>query len=278
MSRNGWSPSHYGQADGSYRELPQDHDEDWEMDNEQDCDYGDYEEQGAWGRPPPKYTCDICVVTVPCYDTLVKHRQGKEHIKREMDMEERRKRNGGDNQAWKESKGSSMNAAGYKMHASEREELTFLREEVQRLQAQVQANIREDHKWSTVKKVVKEAETCDRLHGQGRGRLVSADEGYVEDNSCSEAGSSSAGSRATVPFASKEEKKEAPVKREYWEDGEGDVKEEYGENTRQGGNKIRSGETEEEYKRRNRVKHEVKQEVSCTPGWGSSYRRAGPRM
>ena len=41
----------------------------------------------AWGRPPPKYTCDICVVTVPCYDTLVKHRQGKEHIKREMDME-----------------------------------------------------------------------------------------------------------------------------------------------------------------------------------------------
>ena len=82
----------------------------------------------------------------------------------------------------------------------------------------------------------------------------------------------------TVPFASKEEKKEAPVKREYWEDGEGDVKEEYGENTRQGGNKIRSGETEEEYKRRNRVKQEVKQEVSCTPGWGSSYRRAGPRM
>ena len=58
----------------------------------------------------------------------------------------------------------------------------------------------------------------------------------------------------------------------------GDVKEEYGENTRQGGNKIRFGETEEEYKRRNRVKQEVKQEVSCTPGWGSSYRRAGPRM
>ena len=26
-------------------------------------------------------------MTVPCYDTLVKHRQGKEHIKREMDME-----------------------------------------------------------------------------------------------------------------------------------------------------------------------------------------------
>ena len=27
-------------------QLPQDHDEDCEMDNEQDCDYGDYEEQG----------------------------------------------------------------------------------------------------------------------------------------------------------------------------------------------------------------------------------------
>ena len=27
-------------------QLPQDNDGDWEMDNEEDCDYGDYEEQG----------------------------------------------------------------------------------------------------------------------------------------------------------------------------------------------------------------------------------------
>ena len=62
------------------------------------------------------------MVEVPCYDTLVKHKRGKEHIKREKDLEasfqtinlginwhpsqERRKRDGlslGDH-AWAESK------------------------------------------------------------------------------------------------------------------------------------------------------------------------------
>ena len=42
----------------------------------------------AWGPPPPKYICDICVVEVPCYDTLEKHKRGKDHIKREKDLEE----------------------------------------------------------------------------------------------------------------------------------------------------------------------------------------------
>ena len=76
----------------------------------------------AWGPPAQKYVCEICVVEVPCYDTLVKHKRGKEHIKREKDLEacfqtinlginwhpsqERRKRDGlslGDH-AWAESK------------------------------------------------------------------------------------------------------------------------------------------------------------------------------
>ena len=42
----------------------------------------------AWGPPPQKYICDICVVEVPCYDTLEKHKRGKDHIKREKDLEE----------------------------------------------------------------------------------------------------------------------------------------------------------------------------------------------
>ena len=41
----------------------------------------------AWGPPAQKYVCEICVVEVPCYDTLVKHKCGKEHIKREKDLE-----------------------------------------------------------------------------------------------------------------------------------------------------------------------------------------------
>ena len=41
----------------------------------------------AWGPPPRKYVCNICVVEVPCYDTLEKHKRGKEHIKREKDLE-----------------------------------------------------------------------------------------------------------------------------------------------------------------------------------------------
>ena len=41
----------------------------------------------AWGPPAQKYVCEICVVEVPCYDTLVKHKRGKEHIKREKDLE-----------------------------------------------------------------------------------------------------------------------------------------------------------------------------------------------
>ena len=41
----------------------------------------------AWSPSARKYVCEICVVEVPCYDTLVKHKRGKEHIKREKDLE-----------------------------------------------------------------------------------------------------------------------------------------------------------------------------------------------
>ena len=127
------------------------------------------------------------------------------------------------------------------MHASEREELTFLREEVQRLQAQVNnfslhlpichrshtsrcrptfvriisgppsrrssRRLRRElihfqlilngpyylfiTDTTTLSKslntyfVFSPHDRCDRLHGQGRGRLVSADEGYVVDNGSS---------------------------------------------------------------------------------------------
>ena len=46
-----------------------------------------YDEDSAWGPPPRKYTCHICVVDVPCEDTLRKHKLGKDHMKREKDLE-----------------------------------------------------------------------------------------------------------------------------------------------------------------------------------------------
>ena len=62
--------------------------------------------------------------------------------------------------------------------------------------------------------------------------MSAIDEGFAGDTTCSETGSSSAASRTTVPFYTKEEKKE--LQGEYWEEDEKvTVKEEYGENTRQ---------------------------------------------
>ena len=60
--------------------------------------------------------------------------------------------------------------------------------------------------------------------------MSATDEGFAGDTTCSETGSSSAASRTTVPFYTKEEKKE--LKGEYWEE-DVKVKEEYGESTRQ---------------------------------------------
>ena len=101
----------------------------------------------------------------------------------------------------------------------------------------------------------------------------SADEGYAGD-SFSESGSSSAGSRTTVPFSAKDEKK--AVKGEYWEDEDEQVKEEYGENTRSarkgrryGGGSLWAGELKEEY----REAREVKKERTDAPGWGSPFRK-----
>ena len=102
----------------------------------------------------------------------------------------------------------------------------------------------------------------------------SADEGYAGD-SFSESGSSSAGSRTTVPFSAKDEKK--AVKGEYWEEDEDEqVKEEYGENTRSarkgrryGGGSLWAGELKEEY----REAREVKKERTDAPGWGSPFRK-----
>ena len=55
--------------------------------------------------------------------------------------------------------------------------------------------------------------------------MSAIDEGFAGDTTCSETGSSSAASRTTVPFYTKEEKKE--LKGEYWEE---DLKEEDGIN------------------------------------------------
>ena len=105
-----------------------------------------------------------------------------------------------------------------------------------------------------------------------------SDEGYAGDTSSfSETGSSSAGSRTTVPFFTKAEK------RENWEDEDEQVKQEYGENTRQrrkgmkyGGGSLWVGELKDEIKevQENEVKQEVKKEKTGAPGWGSAFRNS----
>ena len=109
-----------------------------------------------------------------------------------------------------------------------------------------------------------------------------SDEGYAGDTSSfSETGSSSAGSRTTVPFFPKDEKK--AVKGEYWEDEDEQVKQEYGENTRQrrrgmkyGGGSLWVGEFKDEIGevQENEVKQEVKKEKTGAPGWGSAFRNS----
>ena len=108
-----------------------------------------------------------------------------------------------------------------------------------------------------------------------------SDEGFAGDTSFSETGSSSAGSRANVPFFPKDEQK--AVKGEYWEDGDEQVKKEYGENTRQrrkemkyGGGSLWVGEFNDKIKevQGNGVKQEVKKEKTDAPGWGSAIRNS----
>ena len=233
----------------------------------------DYYGDSAWGTPPRKYVCEICVVEVPCYDTLVKHKQGKEHIKREKDLEERRK-NGGlvDHHAWAESKKPAVgHNRGYRMGDSEREELNSLRAEELSLQAEVQENIKKLNQCNKEHlQLIKKAEECRRSHGQGRVRKFS-DEGYAGDTSFNETVSSSAGSRTTAPFVKDE-------KGEYWEEeDEQVVKEEYGEKTRQrrkglkyGGGSLFVSEFKD--KMEEEEEREVKKEKTEAPGWGSAFR------
>ena len=96
----------------------------------------------------------------------------------------------------------------------------------------------------------------------------SSDEGFAGDTSFSETGSSSAGSRANVPFFPKDEQ------REYWEDEDEQVKQEYGENTRQkrkgmkyGGGSLWVGELNEiKEVQENEAKQKVKKEKTDVPG------------
>jgi len=235
----------------------------------------DYYEDSAWSPSARKYVCEICVVEVPCYDTLVKHKRGKEHIKREKDLEERRKKDGPGDHAWAESK-KPVAVGQYKgceMHDNEREELNDLRAQKLFLQAKVKENLKELNECHKEhQQIVKKAEECERHHEQGRFRR-SSDEGFATDTSFSETGSSSAGSRTTVPFFPKDIKKAA--KSEYWEDKDEQVKQEYGENTRQrrkgmkyGGGSLYVGKLKDGIKEVQ--ENAVKKEKNDASGWGSA--------
>ena len=69
-------------------------------------------------------------------------------MKREKDLEEKRKGEGLVDRTWAESKNPGGGNGRCKMHASEREELIALRAEKIRLQAQVKKNVEELRKCS----------------------------------------------------------------------------------------------------------------------------------
>ena len=81
------------------------------------------------------FRCDLCFISVPCRATLDNHMRGKDHIKRVMQLEEERKRNG-EVVAWEDCGGYRVGPSEMaKLEQNEREELESLRKTVRMLQA-----------------------------------------------------------------------------------------------------------------------------------------------
>ena len=85
-----------------------------------------------------RFRCDLCLIDVPCRDTLDNHMRGKDHIKRVKQLEEERRRKGElvDEDGTKGYRTGPVEMA--KLEHTEREELERLRKQVKILQAKVQ--------------------------------------------------------------------------------------------------------------------------------------------
>merc|ERR1719209_571484 len=85
-----------------------------------------------------RFRCDLCLIDVPCRDTLDNHMRGKDHIKRVKQLEEQRREKG----EVVDEEGASGYRTGpremAKLEQTEREELEQLRKTVKTLRAKVQ--------------------------------------------------------------------------------------------------------------------------------------------
>ena len=90
------------------------------------------EEGVPWGREVPQYRCAVCLVEVPCADTLASHLRGKDHMKRCKQVEERAKA-GKDPTSWAAQRARRAREPTH----GEREELEALRREKAELQREV---------------------------------------------------------------------------------------------------------------------------------------------
>ena len=98
-----------------------------------------------------RFRCDLCLIDVPCRDTLDNHMRGKDHIKRVKQLEEQRREKG----VVVDEEGSSGYRTGpremAKLEQTEREELEQLRKTVKTLRTKVQdqtkklAKCRQEH-------------------------------------------------------------------------------------------------------------------------------------
>ena len=90
------------------------------------------EEGVPWGREVPHYRCAICLVKVPCADTLASHLRGKDHMKRCKQVEESAK-SGREPTSW----AGQGERRARQPSQGEREELEALRREKAELQREV---------------------------------------------------------------------------------------------------------------------------------------------
>ena len=116
-----------------------------------------------------RFRCQLCLIEVPCQDTLNNHMRGKDHIKREKQLEEqRRKRGGGDEEATEGGyKTGPVEMA--KLANNEREELKQLRLKCSVLEKKVA-------------EYQKERQKCVREHGKDYEELKRAKQFCLENH------------------------------------------------------------------------------------------------
>lgn len=116
-----------------------------------------------------RYQCKLCLIEVPCQDTLDNHMRGKDHIKREKQlMEQRRQRGGAENEDIEGYKTGPAEMA--KLNNDEVEELKRLRREVTVLRKKVREYQEErvkcakEHRTHELDSLRKRAQFCLENH------------------------------------------------------------------------------------------------------------------